>query len=427
MAEPGRRRSPATARACCRKATTARRLGPLGAGLSGLLLATGFGGCIEFGHGETKTADDVTDAKPEVVRAPASDRAAVELKGTMLTITATARCDLVEMETVTQTTKTEREFEDDLELPIGMLTVLSLVPIGAGIGLLADSPNVYQDDPNQRLYNATGQDAVVTTGAVLIVLGAAIAAWPTVELIRWGVPETETTTSTRQGNVLQRSVPCRADQTAGGHNVSLRYSGGTFSVGTTDASGTLMVDLKQSLPVTPFQAPVPPVSMGVWLDSQLIGEIGVASIGMALLGEREQQDDLAWRAAEPGACANGPSETACAGVRRYLGSFPQGRHAADATTLLARLGTALTPPGGQVTMAVGPPSALLQRAVSEAQAAAQTAMDTARAKVDLAAQKAEEAAVKQIAAAGHDACLKTCRQVCAADRSCRKSCEEQCP
>jgi hypothetical protein len=397
------------------------------AGLGGVLLVAGLSGCIEFGHGESKTAEDVVDTKPEVVRTPANDRSTVELNGTVLTITATARCDLVEMESVEQKTKTARKFEDDMELPVGLLEGLAAVPIGVGIGLLADSPNVYKDDPNQRLYNSTGQDSVVTTGVVLIVLGVAAAAWPTVELIRSAVPETSTTTTTRQGAALQRGVPCRADQTASGHAVSLRYSGGSFSIGSTDGAGKLVVDLKQVLPVSAFQAPIPPVSMGVWLDSQLVGEIGVAKVGVAMLAEREQQDELAWQAAEPGACASGLNETACAGVRRYLGAFPQGRHANEANGLIARITGAVAPTGtGQVQLAVAPPSALLQKAVAEAQTAAQKAMEAARTKADLAAQKAEEATAKQIVKAGHDACVQTCRQVCAADKGCRKSCEEQC-
>jgi hypothetical protein len=399
----------------------------LGAGLGGLFLAASLGGCVEFGHGETKTADNVTDTKPEVVRAPANDRGTAELKGTVLTVTATARCDLVEMETVEQVSKSERKFEDDMELPIGLLEGFAAVPIGAGIGLLADSPNVYDSDPNQRLYNSTGHDSVVTTGAVLVALGAAAAIWPTIELIRSGVPETSTSTTTRQGNVLQRNVPCRADQTASGHAISLRYAGGSTSIGSTDASGKLVVDLKQVLPITLFQAPVPPVSMGVWIDSQFVTDIGVASLGLALIAEREQQDDLAWRVAEADACAGALNETVCAGVRRYLSTFPQGRHAAEANALVAKINAAATgTSSGQVTIAAGPADELLQRAVTEAQAAAEKAMEAAQAKADAAALKAEEATAKQILQAGHEACVRTCEQVCAANRACRKSCKEQC-
>jgi hypothetical protein len=112
------------------------------------------------------------------------------------------------------------------------------------------------------------------------------------------------------------------------------------------------------------------------------------------------------------------SEAACAGVRRYLQSFPQGIHATEANRLLQNLqGAAVPPPpppngtGPKIATDPATGAELLQKATGESQEAGQKAME----------------AVKEAVKAGHDACIKTCRQVCVTDKSCRSSCEEQCP
>lgn len=394
----------------------------------GLLAAFAAGGCIDFNHGDTKTAEDVIEVKPEIVRTMARDQGSFELEGTKLTVTAVARCDVVEMETVETTTTTERDLDDDDLVPVAVLEALSFIPMGAGIALLADAPNVYDDDPNQRLYNETGQGGVIAAGTVLLAVGVLANIWPTVELIRLGVPETDESTTTRQGQVLQRGVACRATDTAVGHTVRLRWAGGEVALGMTDDAGKLVADLRQSLTLAHFQSGSPPVSVGVWLDSQLLGDVGVVGVGKALLAERAQQDDLAWEAADGPPCASSPNEQSCAGVRRYLAAFPNGRHVGDANALLAKLPVALPPPGsGTVTLVASGNEALVQKAVSEALAASDKAMAAARDKHERAAAKAEEAAEKDINRIGHETCVKTCRQVCAADKNCRTRCEEQCP
>ncbi|MCC6522951.1 MAG: hypothetical protein IT373_09840 [Polyangiaceae bacterium] len=391
-----------------------------------LLCAAAASGCLEFRRGESKTADNVVDTHQDLVRAPASDEGVVDLAATVLTVTAAPRCDMVEMEKVEQTTSYERKFDDDSVVPIAVLEVMSLVPMIAGVALLADSPKVYDNDPNQRDYNPTGKTAVVNAGAALLSVGAVVNIWPTVELIRSAVPEKDTTTMERQGDVLQRNVDCANRFTASGHYVTLRHAGGTISLGSTDGNGKLATDLKQVLPLSLFQSPNPPVSMGVWLDSQYLGDVGVAQVGMALLAQREEQDDLAWRAAEPEACAAGRTEAACAGVRRYQQGFPQGRHASEATQLVNQLAVA-PPPNGGVKIATDTTAPLLDRAVAESQAASQKAMDAVWSTLEQDTKKAEQQAEKDAVTAGHTACIKTCRQVCAADGACRKSCEEQCP
>jgi hypothetical protein len=411
-----------------------------------VLLGSG-AGCIEFGTGESKTADDVIETKQDVVRNPAADRATVSLDGTVLTVRGKAACDLVEMATVEQTTTREREFRDEDELPVALVEAFSLVPIGAGIALLADAPAVYDDDPNQRLYNATGQDSVIAAGAVLLAVGVAMNVWPTVELIRWATPETDSSTSERPGQVLQRNVPCTAELSRGGSAVSLRWPAGTLNVGTTDTDGKLVVDLKQVLSISHFQSGTPPVSMNVFLNEQLVGNVGVTAVGLALLEERRAQDDFAWRTAEPAACSEQPTEGTCAGVRRYLGSFPQGRHAGEANALVARIGQPAG--GGTLVVVERPEDAVAARAIAVAQAAAQKLMSESRAKRDEAArlarekfeadtqkaverfdaeeQKAAEASEKKIQREGRELCLRTCRTECAADRTCRTRCEEACP
>ena len=399
--------------------------------VAALAVCAGAAGCIEFRRGESKTVDDVIDTKTDVVRDVASDDGEMDLRGTVLVVSVTPGCNLVETETVEHETSYERKWdEEETVLPVAMLEVLSLAPMIAGVALLADSPQVYESDPNSRLYNPTGHKTAVNAGAALLAVGAVVNIWPTVELIRSAIPETDTSTSTRTGQILQRDVECSADVNAAGRYVTLRWSGGTYSLGSTDGAGRLSSDLKQVLPLSVFQSPTPPVSMGVWLDSQYLGDVGVASVGIALLAEREEQDDLAWRAAEAGACAANRNEQACAGVRRYVGSFPQGRHAAEANALLASLQPAVVPqpppPGGPV-IATDPASERMDRAVSEAQEAAQTAMENVWKKFEADTKKNEERADKEAKQAGHTACVQTCRKVCAQDKPCRSGCEEQCP
>jgi hypothetical protein len=135
--------------------------------------------------------------------------------------------------------------------------------------------------------------------------------------------------------------------------------------------------------------------------------------------EREEQDELTWQAAESGACAQQRTAAACGGVQRYVGLFPQGRHAQEAQTLLSRL----APDPAQV--AADPGGVRVDRA---RQAAAQAADDAAQKileKLQADAAKAAEKAEQDARKAALKACVDACKKACEKDADCALTCTKE--
>lgn len=358
-------------------------------------------GCADLYRGNPETTEQILETSRELV--PSSEpRARARIEGTSLEVAARRRCNLVEMESKERTTVYEMEMEDSDVVLYGMLAGFGSPLLGLGVAMAADAPNVYDTDSNSRQYNYLGPEYPAVFGAIVGAIGATMVGFATVNGIRALDTEEETVESTEQGDVLRRNVPCQRDEPAAGMSVDVRWTGGALSVGHTDAQGRLSVDLADKLSPNVFASPTPPATLEIWIGQQQLGTIDGASIGPAVV---RRHDDLAWKHAQPEACAQSPTPTTCAGVRQYLASHPEGLHAVEAKSLLSPLES------GPLQIAGAEPPDPLQQSIAEAQRAAEEAAERVR-------KKAEERA--QVAA--QRACVAACRKACGRDRNCRSSC-----
>ena len=396
--------------------------------LATLMLATG---CEEVSRTRVKTVDDVIERTPKTVFQNQFSGDAVIDEG-RLTVRVEPACSLVEMETVETTTVYEKKaLSDDERTWMGALGGASVVPVGGGIALLADSGNVYEDDPNQRLYNSNGQDSAIIGGVILLLVGAAMATPPIVNAFRYVGDEEETGKPfERQGQTLRSGVTCGGSAGQPAFALTARFGAFNVPIGQGTGPAKTVIDLKSKLPVSVLDAAPTPVSAAIYANESFLAEVRIAEVVEQLRKDRGEQDDLTWRTGEPGACESQRNEQACAGVRRYLSAFPAGRHAKEAQALVARINAATAPPPGPPVKA-GPAIAedpgkskldAARRAAAEAAAKAAEAAEKKRREDEaLRAKKAAEDAQK----ASKKACTEACVAACGKDATCRSTCSQE--
>mgnify|MGYP000895633552 CR=1 FL=1 len=358
-------------------------------GLIATLLA--ITGCEEVSRTQVKTVDDVIETTPKTVFQSQFTGDAVIDEG-RLTVRVEPTCALVEMETVETTTVYEKkELPDDERTWMAAVGGASVVPVGGGIALLADSGNVYDDDPNQRLYNASGREAAIIGGVALLVIGAAMATPPIVNAFRYVGGEEETGKPfERQGQTLRAGVTCGGSVGRPTYALTARFGGFNVPIGQGAAPAKTVIDLKSKLPINVLDAAPAPVSAAIYAGESFLAEVRIAEVVEQLRRDRSEQDDLTWRTAEPGACESQRTEQACAGVRRYQSAFPTGRHAKEAQALVARINTAVVPAPPQT-----PPN------------------------------KPGPAIAEDPAKAGKKACVDACVAACGKDATCRAACSQE--
>lgn len=370
-----------------------------------LSLAAGLPGCFDVKHGETKTAEDVVKTEPKVV-ARGSITGKASLDGSTLVVNARQGCALVEMREVKRTTTTDNRFESGTAGGLTAIGVIGSLPLTGGVIMLADSPRVFDNDSNSRTYNPTGKTAAIAIGTVLTLVGTTAVAIPIVNAARAAGSETTSTTENREGKTLRADSPCDGNIASQPLAVTAQApNGSAASLGSTDAQGHLQSDLKVSL-ASWFNQPVPPVSAGILVNGQFIGEVDVSNVARVFFEERDKADELAWGRTEFQACAQQKNEQACAGVRNYLQALPAGRHADEARTLLGKFA-----PQSPV-VAADDAADLLQRAVTEAANASNLAANKVREKAQTDQQKALLKAETDALRAGKQACQETCKKVC---------------
>ncbi len=374
-------------------------------------------GCAEIHRNQVGTADEVVETRTEVVASSDFD-AELKQSNTMLTVKVRPKCALVEKETVESTTSYEQEIDDGDVTWMMTLGLGGALPLGGGIALLADSSNVYDSNVNGRLYNPTGQEAAVGLGTVLTLVGAAMILPPVVNAFRAVGDDDDTSTHERQGRTLKPSVECDGRQGAQSFNLMGRTQfGGAVGLGALSGPGyETTIDLSSALPPTIFQSVPPPISIGIWVNQKFLGEVDIRGLAEASLARQSAADELAWKTAEPDACAKQRTDAACAGVLRYVSALPNGKHAVEAQQLLSRL----VP--GQPVVAVDPNLDRLDRArqaaADAAAAAEEKAALAAEAEAERVAQKAAEAQEK----ARKTACAEACARECKKDVDCKASC-----
>src|SRR5687768_10165487 len=132
-------------------------------------------GCKEVPRTQVDMKEEIVERTPKTIYANQFG-GEVALKGAILTVRAEPLCSIVEMETVETTTVYEKqEIPEDEKVWMGALGGVSTLPLGGGIALLVDAPEVHDENPNARLYNPSGQDAAIGGGVALVIVGAAMA------------------------------------------------------------------------------------------------------------------------------------------------------------------------------------------------------------------------------------------------------------
>jgi hypothetical protein len=392
-------------------------------------------GCTEVPRTQTKTADEVIETTPKTVFA--NELAGeVVLKGTTLLVRAEPLCSIVEMEKVETTTYYDKQdLPEDEKVWMGAVGGASIVPLAGGIVLLADAKNVHDSNPNERLYNPSGQEAAIGGGVALTIIGAAMAIPPIANAFRYVGGEEESKEHERQGRTVRTGASCSGVESAPrSYALTARVGASSVNLGTFQAPGKQTVELKTLAgPSILAQSPVP-VTMSVYANQSFLGEVRIVDLIAQLRRERSEQDDLTWQAAEAGACDSQRTEQACQGVRRYLASFPTGIHAQEANALIARIrppgATAPPPPppaggGGKAVVAEDPAKAKLEaarKAAADAAAAAAAKAEKKRQEEEAArAKKAAEDAAK----AAKRACAEACAKTCGNDNKCNTSCQQE--
>lgn len=350
-----------------------------------------------------RTTEEVLSTVPRV-SAQARFKAESQLVGTVLRVEVTPRCDEVAFETVEVSDISDKYLGDDEVALLTLLAIVGAVPLGTGTGLLADAPNVYASDPNARLYNATGQDAVIATGVILTSVGLAASLPPLINGLRAVGTSAERRTLERQGATLRENVPCGGAESARMYNVSMRLGSEVLSLGMARPNDPFDVDLVATVVPRLRSMSPPPRALALWIDEKFQREFPVEPLLLAMKSEAERVDEATWLSAESSACAQ--ARTACAGVQDYLSRFPDGLHSAEARKLLSQ---------GGLTVASG---GKLRPAVE----AARTARENARSRAQSDAQLEFEQAVLEAERKGQTACKKECAKVCANDAVCKEQC-----
>ena len=274
---------------------------------------------------------------------------------------------------------------------------LALAPIGTGVGLLVDAPNVYENNRNRRAYNSIGPSGAYAAGGVLVGTGGLIALWPIVELFRIAAAGEETTRTTeRRDEVLDPNVRCAGSAQPKSVAVQLRVGGQSIYSGRTNGKGLFQLDLI-TLPKSRLASAV---SLEVLVAGQTVGEIDLLPVLERQAAKLREADEQLWQRVSQQPCvrvgggpAGRPDDGGCRSRRLYLQRFPNGRYAEEARDDLARAAKNTR----ELQIAEEQPDPATERAIEQA-------------------QKVREA---QLAA-----CRKQCERSCQKNQSCIDLCVE---
>ncbi len=361
-------------------------------------------GCGRIRLKTTDVHDTVIERNPEVVSGHGVHVDA-SLEGSEVRIISVESCALVEMNRIRRVE--QREPDDD---PTEDLVILGLgaVPLGLGIGMLADAENVYEDDRNARLYNSSGPSGAIIGGTILTAVGGLLALLPTVHLIRVSAAgETRERILTQPGSVVRDNVQCVEEPVPVDVTVQIRIGPNSYPLRDLDPNrGLFRTDLADSIPSSALKPqPLERHPTGkLIVDGKSLMDVDLLPIADESWRRRDEQ---AWQRAKASCMQASDAKSGCAVVELYLQGFPEGMHRDKAQRLLEqRLGPpaiiAGEQPGDGAGDKVQPPPEPLDPAT-------QRAIDQAK--------KAHQRAKLR--------CEQLCLRSCKRKGACAKSCAEE--
>jgi hypothetical protein len=288
-------------------------------------------GCDSIRLSTVESSETVVSRRPHAMPSTRSVRARTEVDGAKVFIETKQGCDLVDMETVRRIEILEGDEEPQEELAV--LGIASL-PLTTGIVILIDSPNVHDKNPNDRLYNPTGQKGAIIAGSILTALGSLLVAAPTIHLMRVAAAGDEReTTFDRPGAVLERNVRCEGSERPLRTTVQVGVGEAIVWTSTTNPDGKLHIDLAR---VVPRALVDQHATARVLIVGEQVAEVDMETIRAAQSDLELEREEQVWGGVDVDRCrraAPGDAQS-CRGVEAFLQMFPDGVHADEARRLL---------------------------------------------------------------------------------------------
>jgi hypothetical protein len=278
--------------------------------------------CARIAPGPVTVADALLQAVPDPVRVPGA-LGTVEQHGFQVTLAISHRCDITEKRTVRRTT--EQRFVNETPARDWIFGISGGALLVAGGVFFIDSGNVAAQDRASMDYNPVGPALPRTVGIGLLAVGAALASIATVDIVRANTRVADTKTVTVDGKI-DRGVAC-PESPFPSAAITARYQGRSFDLGTTDPRGRLELDLDAALPQDAGLVRGEPF---LFLDVE-----GVELARIEVLAVVAHREERTWTTLPRAACRDPQKASDCDPVKAFLSAYGEGPHAGEARELLA--------------------------------------------------------------------------------------------
>jgi hypothetical protein len=288
-------------------------------------------GCADIDYRPATSHDEVVDITEKQILG--DQRVRMKQEGRLLKLAVHRRCDLVEDKEMVRVSVKESEENVWLE---ALLMGLATAPLTTGAVVLADAPDVYDNDVHGRLYNKNGDGGAIAAGVLSLVLGTGMMAGGMVSIILRKMPDIDEGSPYHEtGALLERDQPCDGPLRNAKVQVhGLLDNGQQVVLGNTNQRGELTVDLVRQVPASHFVSANPPLSLQVKVGDDLFGLVDLEPVAEHHQLRREK----AWANAGGASCDEERTAAACAGVQAFLAQFRNGPHSIEARSLVANIG-----------------------------------------------------------------------------------------
>lgn len=283
--------------------------------------------CATIGSGQPVHSDVPVGTGEQ--EQPSGETIDVEQSGTALTLRSRKLCDVHETREVTRTTTMPRENKSawvDWTLGIGGVALA-----GAGVATMVDSGNVGATDQTSKTYNPVGGTGAVALGVALIALGAAGGTVAIVDVVRAGGSDESKARVSLPGRELRRGVACKNSVPVADVDLALlvpRARGDKderIALGKSGPDGVLRVDLERAVS-DDFDGAN---KAFVMRDTTEVGKVDLAPV-------QATHEASAWSKLDKDACTAPKKSDACAPIKAFMKKYPTSAHVQEARLLVAK-------------------------------------------------------------------------------------------